>query len=218
MSPCLACAQVSGCTVATSPHQDHYEIHVTVANAAVPQFQHACHELGVKPIVLDLQLRSGGSVHDVMTSSTFRGTYEAVRMEVDNLAAAFTLRGFDVIRRKIETTPWNPRTPRRGDVPGVGYFEAHLPVLSDETDRPALERMVAMTDAHLSRNVFKRTEQGSVNMVTIRHTNQVYEDFLADLEALVVRLEEAGFPPQKRLVEYAIYDSHQGHDARWIES
>lgn len=123
-----------------------YEMHVTVAQAAsADDFREACADLKVKPIFLALQDTGGNTVlHDVMTSSVFFGDNRLALEELDRVSAGLVQRGFDVVRRKIETVPWHPAAPSSvngvSQMPPGGYFESHLNILID-TANPEQEQL-----------------------------------------------------------------------------
>src|SRR5574343_260552 len=110
----------------------HYEIHVTVQTKEVERFQDVCKKLGVKPIILDLQNKSGDVLCEVMTSSTI-STYDRTVVEAKaamvGICVLLTKAGFEVIRSKIETVPWHPLAPKEhgGKIHFEGsHFETHF--------------------------------------------------------------------------------------------
>lgn len=217
---CLACNCAGGCTLGESKDIDHYEAHITVSLADVDEFTSACREIGVKPIVLDLQKKQGGVMKDMMTSSTIKASYEEARAYVEEKSSLLEAKGFAVVRKKLETTPWNPRTPsvagKLQSVPESTYFESHLQVLIHEDQRPVLQTLATGLGFHLSRNTFKVREDGmSVVMMTVRDYKLLYEPFAAVVEHAKSTLEENGFPVEKTIVEYAIWDTKINHDAAW---
>ncbi|AGR47971.3 hypothetical protein SmphiM12_339 [Sinorhizobium phage phiM12] len=93
-------------------------------NADVDRFRKACAELGVKPVLIAMQEENGGTFHHLMTSRTYRGPEQAALTQSITDAGMFLVRGFDVVRSKIETTLTNPiaNQPDRT----FGYFESHV--------------------------------------------------------------------------------------------
>lgn len=197
-----------------------FEIHVTVERADLDAFRAACADLGVKPIVLDLHLRSGGAVQDVQTSSVFHGDNQGSLAEVRRISDGLAAAGFTVLREKIETVPWHPAAPseaRPGLTMGPGcYFEAHLNVLCTDERRPLLKLVAGAHGAHLSRNAFKVLSDGSFTiMITHRAHSGTEADFRRDLGHLSAMLREAGFSVAKEIVEFSIHDTRPAHDAAW---
>lgn len=200
-----------------------YEIHVTVTNVRyIADFKQACTKIGVKPIVLQLQNQSGVQVMgDVMTSSKHygnnRSAYEAACQIKDEL----DLMGFDVVRVKIESVPWHPAAPANNteQMPPGCYFESHLPINIAADDVPTLREVCEKFDLHVSRNVFKQNEDGTVVvMTTFRKYDLGYVDFQANVDAIIYYLSGNGYNIGKSVVEFSVYDTKNSHDAAWLTS
>lgn len=199
-----------------------YEIHVTVNTSQIVHFKKACKHIGVKPIILDLQLQSG-TMEDVMTSSVHFGSNRSAYEEVTWIADALENEGFDVVRKKIETVPWHPAAPQKtryDEMPPDCYFESHLAVVvNNEKERRVLNDVAEMFEAHLSRNQFKSLDNGSyVLMITYRSYFHGYDMFSEKLQELKTELERKGFDVDKEIIEFSIYDTKVNHDAEWINS
>ncbi len=200
-----------------------YEIHVTVeAINDIESFKNHCIEIGVKPIVLDLQ-KEQEIVKDFMTSSNFfgdnRGAYEKL-MEISDFLKN---KGYTVLREKIETIPWHPAAPRKAykdsAMPKNCYFESHISVVVKDTTeiKDRLAVIAKRCDAHLSKNFFKKLNDNEfINMVTLRDYKCNYEDFLLKLNKLKEMLYYNEFKFEKEIVEFAIYDTKISHDFNWI--
>lgn len=217
-----ACASCKGCVIAdaTPSGPVPYEIHVTVEEAEVDSFRGACASIGVKPLFLALQLASGGTVRDVMTSSVHRGDDLSARAEASRIAERLASAGFKVARTKIETVPWHPEAPswerREHSSPGR-YFEAHLAVTCRPCDRSFLASLAAENGLHLSKNVLKDTGDGAgIVMATARSYETTHEDFREMAERCREAITGAGFSVEKLIVEYAIYDDREVMDDAWI--
>ncbi len=199
-----------------------FEFHVTVRTADLSHFRHVCQDLGVKPIVLDLQDKAGKSVmHDVMTSSTLLGDNTMARAEVDRIARGLSAAGLDVLRKKIETVPWHPAAPtEEGDpMPKNCYFEAHVGVLCSEEKRPMLQDIAVAQGAHLSRNVFKALGDGTFKiMMTLRSYTGTAKAFQTAVEGLVSHVTRWGFDHDKVITEFSIYDTKTEHDSSWLDA
>jgi len=114
-----------------------YEIHITVENVECEHFKKVCNEIGVKPIILDLQSRAGNVLlEDVQTSSVLFGNNQKAYAEVERVNRALTEAGISVVRSKIETVPWHPAAPSSQfgpeTMPKDCYFESHLAVVVEE--------------------------------------------------------------------------------------
>jgi NTP pyrophosphatase (non-canonical NTP hydrolase) len=205
------------------PGQIPYEIHVTVREPDdIEHFRKVCHTIGVKPIILDLQNSTGTSViKDVMTSSTFFGNNRLAYRECTRIALLLKENGFNVVREKIETVPWHPAAPSRTHMnpmmPPNCYFECHIPVVIEDNsaDQLWLRNFAGQHGCHLSRNVFKRNNDGTVTqMMTYRDFNGTREGVAAYVDAILINLGHRR--PEKTITEFAIYDTKVSHDAAWL--
>ena len=205
----------------------HYEIHVTVQTKHPEAFTAKCKEIGVKPIILDLQKKSGDVLCEVMTSSTISTddqTVETALREMYSIENELTKNGFNIVRGKIETVPWHPSAPSEHNgkqhFPG-SHFETHFGVVINyPEDAEDLREIAKRFNMHLSKNVFKHRPDGSyIQMATYRSYDKVKEDF----ELLVNEIAKSVFshhlvlekPPK---IEFAIYDSNANHDSQWLKS
>jgi len=217
-----------------------YEIHVTVDTESfvytggLEDFKSDCNEIGVKPIVLDLEMKEG-TLKDVMTSSKHFGDNRTAYEEANHIANKLTSFGYKVVRNKIETVPWHPAAPtfKTGEpIPNGCYFESHIGVVILPDEKEALQEFVQglndrCTEAgrieiggtcKLSQNFFKKSKDGSkfVNMLTYRDNMTCREDFEHGVEAIKWSLDKCGFDFEKVEVEYALYDTNVNHDSKWI--
>jgi hypothetical protein len=200
----------------------HYEIHVTVRTTEVQRFIDMCDEIGVKPIVLDLQKKDGsGSIQDVMTSSKLTGDDADAWNKMKDVVWYLSAKGFEVVREKIETVPWHPKAVVYDpDTDKDGYFEAHIPIIvASEDEKTFLSGVCQSQGLHLSRNPFKTFDNGTyVQFITLRR--KIQADKFKQLVSTVVLgflrngISISGSPE----VEYALYDSNVNHDAAWISS
>ncbi len=199
-----------------------FEIHVTVdAGSGIEDFKVACTEARVKPILLDLHLRGGGAMQDLMTSSVFMGNNREAFEEMRRISTFLSTRGFKVLREKIETIPWHPAAPSRTHhnphMPPNCYFECHFNVLCTESREADLDAIAKRHNAHKSRNAWKRYEDGTYTiMVTYRDYKMLYEEFRAAIDALKATLVGEGFQVEKEIVEFSVYDTRVSHDAAWL--
>jgi len=198
-----------------------YEIHITVTTDDIPKFKNICDDIGVKPIVIDLQNRSGVSImDDVMTSSTHVGNNNSVYIEMKRISDAMVEYGLTVLREKIETVPWHPAAPSNDHadktMPKDCYFEAHFGVLCTNETLPKLGKLAKNTGSHLSRNAFKKHDDGRVTMmITHRRKDCTSETFANAVEAIKQTLAEE-FEVKKVIVEFSVFDTKVNHDATWI--
>jgi len=215
-----------------------FEIHITVNLRGSPEwenrpldpvgsvevFKQKCQMIGVKPIILDLQNTTGASVMtDVMTSSKHFGDNRSAYDAACTIKDELVYHGFDVVRVKIETVPWHPAAPSKHDepMPPNCYFESHIPVTLNENDIPSLSTLVESGElqfpVHMSRNVFKRTDNGRVVvMLTYRSQTGSQSSFELITDLIVRQLQSANIEVGKVHKEFAVYDTKVTHDASWI--
>ena len=216
-----------------------FEIHITVDMSKignkikfVDDFKKQCQYLGVKPIVIELQLENG-TLEDVMTSSKHFGDNRSAYEESERIANELIKIGYRVIRRKIETVPWHSAAPMIDGIlpiPNGCYFESHIGVVITPDEKQELDSFVeglnAGTEdtgfggvAKLSQNFFKKSKDGSkfVNMITYRNNLCGYETFKDEVELIKESLVSSGFNYEKVEVEYAIYDTNITHDDVWLK-
>ena len=213
-----------------------FEIHVTVeANSfleSISEFKEDCKDIGVKPIVIDLEINDGSILKDVMTSSKFFGDNRTAYEESERIVKSLRDKGYKVVRNKIESVPWHPAAPvmSRGEViPNGCYFESHIGVTIYPDQKEDLETFIrsTLTNGHLielsgtaklSQNFFKKSNDGSrfVNMLTYRSNMCGRPKFELEVKGIQQLLKEEGFDFEKVEVEYAVYDTNVTHDAKWI--
>ena len=158
-----------------------------------------------------------------MTSSVFIGSNLGAYNEMERIAKLLEDDDCNVVRKKIETVPWHPAAPNLDNsftMPKDCYFESHLQVLiKTETDYEDLMRIAKRTDSHISRNAFKKYDDGSYTiMLTYRVYDAYYEDFKEDVDSIKSAIERNGIEVGKTIVEFSIYDTKVSHDNSWITS
>lgn len=224
-----------------------FEIHVTVDMSRivdgngdstngkklfVEDFKNHCKSLGVKPIVIELELENG-TLEDVMTSSKHFGDNRSAYEEAERIANELSRWGYKVVRKKIETVPWHSAAPVIDGVlpiPNGCYFESHIGVVITPDQKEKLQEFVHFLNdsfedsgcggvAKLSQNFFKKSNDGSkfVNMITYRNNVCGYQTFLEEVELIKYTLISNGFEFEKVEVEYAIYDTNVKHDNVWLK-
>ncbi len=224
-----------------------FEIHVTVDMSRivdgegdpvngkklfVEDFKHHCKSLGVKPIVLELQLENG-TLDDVMTSSKHFGDNRSAYEESERIARELSKLGYRVVRKKIETVPWHSAAPVVDGVipiPNDCYFESHIGVVITPEQKENLNNFVDFLNdtfehsesggvAKMSQNFFKKSNDGSkfINMITYRNNLCGYDTFKEEVEMIKYSLVSNGFEFEKVEVEYAIYDTNVSRDNAWLK-
>jgi NTP pyrophosphatase (non-canonical NTP hydrolase) len=214
-----------------------FEIHVTINQDKsfdfnIDEFKEDCSLVGVKPIVIDLEINDGSIIKDVMTSSKHFGDNRTAYEESERVVKELKDKGYKVVRNKIESVPWHPAAPVMStgkEIPNGCYFESHIGVTIYPDQKDELNDFVksTLTDgslielsgtAKLSQNFFKKSKDGSkfVNMLTYRSNMCGSPKFKLEVEGIKHLLVEEGFEFEKVEVEYAVYDTNVTHDVKWI--
>ena len=210
------------------------------------KFKEDCVEIGVKPIVIDLEMKDKSSIKDVMTSSKFFGDNRTAYEESERIVKRLNGMGYSVLRNKIETVPWHPAAPQDKDkdhplwhgdpIPNGCYFESHIGVIVTKETKEDLEELVDFLNesicefsgtAKLSKNFFKKTDDGKfINMLTYRSDMVNAKEFEAEVRSIEKIISGKNdwsmlshfrsFEYEKVEIEYAIYDTNVTHDAKWI--
>jgi NTP pyrophosphatase (non-canonical NTP hydrolase) len=216
-----------------------FEIHVTVkpdnsyVEFSIDEFKKDCDLVGVKPIVIELELENG-TLEDVMTSSKHFGDNRSAYEESMRIVNELKIRGYKVVRNKIESVPWHPAAPvisTGKEILNGCYFESHIGVVITPDEKRSLNYLVNFLNSEdgyeiielsgtvkLSQNFFKKSKDGSrfVNMLTYRSNRCGSPKFKLEVEGLKNILTKKGFEFEKVEVEYAVYDTNVTHDAKWI--
>jgi NTP pyrophosphatase (non-canonical NTP hydrolase) len=200
-----------------------------------------CSSIGVKPIIIDLEINDGSVIKDIMTSSKHFGDNRSAYEESERICSELTRRGYKVVRNKIESVSWHPAAPAVStgkEIPNGCYFESHIGVTIYPGQKDELNEFVKNIEdtyainfsgvgdpltslsgtAKLSQNFFKKSKDGSkfVNMLTYRSNMCGSPKFKLEVEGIKHLLQEEGFEFEKVEVEYAVYDTNVTHDAKWI--
>lgn len=204
-----------------------YEIHITVREPpSIEAFRQFCLSNYVKPIILDLQNRTGTTVlKDVMTSQRLRAVSDVwAAQRALHTTQILTSLGFNPVRCKIETSPDHPQAPKSIDECsftdwGNHYFEAHILLNETSSDKDVDLSIEAWRyNLHLSRNIFKTEPDGSKTiMATFRWTHVTSAQFVREVDFIVARLRYRGVAVVKTPeVDFVLWDSNVKHDAAWI--
>lgn len=198
-----------------------YEFHLTVKcdPSRFSTFAGACRSMDVKPLILDLHTREGAKFQEMMTSysAKFENDQDA-REAVNVQQAVLEAYGFPTIRTKIESSPDHPMAPKMDSdqMPVGSYFESHLGVrLFNEDEIDELAEWIEDT-GHISRNVFKRHEDGSVTvMVTMRDYEGPVGQFRFAVDC-VKKAIEVKWAVDKVIIEFIVDDTSAEPDKEWL--
>lgn len=201
-----------------------YEVHVTVdaEGISIEDFREACWKLKVKPI--EIILKEGTEMKDLMTSGIrdFDDDKQALDWAKEQ-EEFLNANGFKVLRVKIETTPEHPMAPKTGKqaMPDGSYFETHIPMTLIRPEfMDVLEEFIRRNKVHLSRNAFKKQEDGHlVFMLTYRSTDSYNKFYTTKSRFIEKFVESFGDVAVLRpaITEFILLDTKQSHDDRWLQ-
>jgi NTP pyrophosphatase (non-canonical NTP hydrolase) len=233
-----------------SPFPLPFEIHITVDGSEmidpilfdrkkfdIDYFKRVCKDIGVKPIVLDLETNSD-IIKDTMTSSKFFGDNRSVYDESQRIVNSLEESGFEVLRTKIETVPWHSKAPKNlkiGEIiPDNCYFESHIGISIFKSQKEILDKFVEREfnsemlgdflnikikefgSLKLSSNFFKKSEDKFINIITFRSSKVGYTTFKEIVELIKKTMNLGGFDYEKVEIEFCIYDTNLSHDNKWM--
>lgn len=197
----------------------NYEFHVTVRDAVKEEFIAFCNNINIKPIILELQTKES-ILLDVMTSHTKRlENDDQAYQELSRVVSLLKDAGYSVVREKIEADYTHPMVPiNKSDLSAdpQRYLESHLNIKIHGDDDP-LKCLLFPLGFHVSRNVFKKMDDGYIIMATFRSHDMTLSEFTRYLSKSIVLLRENKFEIEKEIVEYAIYDSNVRWDSEWLK-
>jgi hypothetical protein len=155
---------------------------------------------------------------------TLRGTapLDAATSATEDLAAALGATGFDVIRVKIEMTPWSAEVPVTDrDAVALGasfYFEHHIKLVLDTcAEMGPLALLVERHGAHLSRNARRIRQDGLQERFVTQRCRMAGS---ATAERRLRELTSELRTRQHTIVaveqEFVVFDSDETLDHGWI--
>ena len=185
-----------------------YEIHVTVQTPHMLTFINDCHQMGVKPIVIETQ-KNDCFDNQVMTSSKHKG--DDYMITLHSICDQLKEKGYHIIRQKVEIRPQVMKDPNHI------YYESHLRLkLNRDFDRSILYDLCKQLDFHLSKNLFKKDTEFDYQMITYRKYNMSFDNFIMGIEKMKQKLIEINVIFDKVEIEECVYDSNVKVDANWI--
>jgi effector-binding domain-containing protein len=209
-------------TLQLKPCSGIFEAHITVASVEIggqDRFVKVCAQLDVKPILIELP--KGDVAIQLMTSSIHRGEIKDTFQEVKRLAQKLEDHGFSVTRMKIEAAPTNSGIPLTSDeaasFPSDNYYEHHLKVLlAPGESMDELRKVCRQSQAHLSRNAFKKHPDGkSEQFITLRCYGDGLQEAEARFSSLISEVKIAGIEVLKQITEYCLFDDNISVDGNW---
>lgn len=187
----------------------NYEIHLTIyLSDKLENFKLFCEEIGVKPIIIETQNKNFFQ-NQVMTSSKHTGSHYLFTL--NDLVSKLESK-YKIIRKKVEIQPEITKHPEHI------YYETHLrlklPINFDYTD---LNNVCDNFDFHLSKNLFKKSDDFIWQMITYRDYNTDLKSFKNHIETTIQSLKTLDIIYDKIEIEECIYDSNENIDEKWLK-
>lgn len=187
----------------------NYEIHLTIyLSDKLENFKLFCEEIGVKPIIIETQNKNFFQ-NQVMTSSKHTGSHYLFTL--NDLVSKLESK-YKIIRKKVEIQP--EITKHTEHI----YYETHLrlklPINFDYTD---LNNVCDNLNFHLSKNLFKKSDDFIWQMITYRDYNTDLKSFKNHIETTIQNLKTLDIIYDKIEIEECIYDSNENIDEKWLK-
>ncbi|MDB5163617.1 MAG: hypothetical protein JWS12_234 [Candidatus Saccharibacteria bacterium] len=196
-----------------------HELHVTADPITTdPQlFREVCGQLGVKAHIIYNETPQSESVPDYLTGSDYECTSAESLVELGRIASGLRSAGIEVVREKIETTPWHPLAPKSASDarrPG-SYFESHF-TLPDLPTTHGWKILKWRGNPLLISTTDNKRREGLL-FATLRHYESTSDEFCQTIEKFHAALAEQ-IEVKYPTVEFAVYDSNPTHDKKWVDS
>lgn len=197
------------------------ETHLTIAadeESSPVELQRWGAKRGLKCVYIVLARGRTGS--QPMLTRRGRGTLSQEKRLAERLAEELAPDGFRVNRIKIEAAPWNPDVPQTDDAgrrhAPARYFEHHIKLLLPAAgDLAELTATAQRHGAHLSRNAFKRRDDGLEERFVTQRCYGVGRNSARE-KLLALQAELKGRDVLDVEEEFVIYDSNEAIDAGWL--
>mmetsp|Transcript_27063 Transcript_27063/g.30180 ORF Transcript_27063/g.30180 Transcript_27063/m.30180 type:complete len:222 (+) Transcript_27063:67-732(+) len=211
-----------------------FEVHVTVkppqtqaqgeASKTIDEFKNLCKTLKCKPLYIELE--TGLTPTQMMTSSYHRGDITTVYAKCNEIAKKLEEGGFKVTRKKIEAMFSNKGVPDTKEeilkFPSTNYFEFHIKLdltKSQSEDTSILQKLCDNHVAHLSRNAMTKKKDGGEFRFVTQRMYGIGKTLAGERFASCVDdFKKNGFVIHSSQREYAVYDSNIALDDGWIEA
>ncbi|WP_244942954.1 hypothetical protein [Streptomyces inhibens] len=203
-----------------------FEVHLTVRDdgdrAGAQRLAGYAAARGLKCV--HIVLEQGEVPSQPMLTMRGSGTYDTVRAEAAAEADGLRAAGLDVVRTKIEATPWSAGVPRTDEEAArLGphyYFEHHLKLLLERSAPLApLLSLVEGHCAHLSRNARRVRADGRLErFVTQRCRMAGIRTAGQRLDELAGRLSAAGYEIASTEREFVVHDGNEALDTGWLDA
>lgn len=202
-----------------------FEVHLTVRDDGDPEVtaRLAAYAAAHRMKCIHIVLEQGEVPSQPMLTLPGAGTYEQVRADAAAKADGLRAAGFDVVRTKIEATPWSAGVPGTDEeAAGLGpdyYFEHHLKlVLARSAPVGPLLALVVGHGAHLSRNARRVRPDGRVERFVTQRCRGVGRTTAGQrLDTLSRQLRARGHHIAAVEREFVVHDGNLALDAGWLD-
>ncbi len=201
------------------PHELHLTVNPDTTDESL--FTRVCNNLGIKAHVIlnEYPGPNGGKTEvDYLTGSEIVGRSSEAFSELGRIAASLRAEGLDVVREKIETTPWHPLAPKTSlDQlhPGT-YFECHFTL--PDLDTIHNFRILKWGEVPFLISTTENKRKAGKLFATMRHYIATSAAFCQDVSDIHKALEAQLGYVKEPTVEFALYDSNPNHDKLWVDS
>lgn len=185
----------------------NYEIHITLKVSNIEEFKADCAIIGVKPIIIETQ-NGNEFQNQIMTSSKHSGSHYLFNL--NRIASGFE--DYEILRKKVEIQPEEQKNSEHI------YYESHLRLkLPKQFDYSIIKEICKNHNLHLSKNLFKTSEDFNWQMITYRGYDKSYTEFTNSIKKIKSDLDLLAIPYDKIEIEECIFDSNELIDKEWLK-
>lgn len=182
-----------------------FEIHITIESNNIEQFKLDCKNLNVKPILID----TIKDTTQLMSSSKHNSAN--YKLVLDNLTNEFKSLGYNILRKKVEKFP--NKTKDKDFI----YYESHLRLkLPKQFNNSNLLNECNKLNFHVSKNLFKTSNEFDYQMITYRNYNLSFNKFNQQINKMKRFLTKENIDFDKIEIEECIFDSNEKIDKNWL--
>ena len=215
-------------------------------NLKVELFKKLCNQNKLKAVLILLENQKGEHTNlnpQMMTSSyhccssLFGNSFnfniknspkkkkKEIQKKTFSIAKIFAKKSFKIVRTKCESIYSNEGVPEEEESANLfhcplNYFEFHFKIFFPNESKDSLlkkvEKICKENDSHLSKNAFKKSENGEKKFVTCRIYKKGKDFANQRFELLKNLLKKEKLQIESSLKEYSIYDSNVHLDKGWI--
>lgn len=181
-----------------------FEEHITVKTNDIEQFKLDCKSLGIKPIVIHLQIDSGKE-EQVMTSKCYKEDYYSFTPTIPDRLRTL---GYEIVREKYELNPF-----KYTDLSECCYLESHIRI--ENINIGGVDLLCNNYGLHKSKNAFKIVKGTKLVMLTLREYEIDLKKFTDIIEEIKWLLDVMGVKFDKVEIEACVSDTNTSVDDNW---